>query len=87
MEKWKRVQLVIWLDLSFPRTIFRVTKRALHRSLTKKELWPDTGNRESLTKAFLSKESIIWWAMTTHNKNRKKYGELMASRTIRTSAS
>ena len=77
--KWKQVQLVIWLDPSFVRTIFRVTKRTMHRSLKQKEIWTGTGNRESLKKAFLSKDSIIWWAITTYRSNRKKYSSIMSS--------
>jgi adenylate kinase family enzyme len=77
--KWKQVQLVIWLDLSFLRTVLRVTKRTIHRSLTQKEIWSGTGNRESLRKAFFSKDSIIWWAITTYRNNRKKYSSIMSS--------
>jgi len=76
-EKWRRVQLVVWLDLSFSRTLYRVTRRAVGRSVTRQELWPGTGNRESLAKAFLSKDSIIWWMMTSHGKNRRHYGAAM----------
>ena len=78
-DKWKRVQLVIWLDLSFVRTVFRVTKRTIRRSLSRQEIWPGTGNRESLAKAFLSKESIILWAITSYRRNRKNYRDAMAS--------
>jgi adenylate kinase family enzyme len=77
--KWKQVQLVIWLDPSLIQTVLRVTKRTIHRSLTRKEIWPGTGNRESLRKAFLSKDSIIWWAINTFLGNRKKYGSMMSS--------
>jgi len=77
--KWEQVQLVIWLDLSFVRTVFRVSKRTIHRAFTQQELWPGTGNRESLAKAFLSRESVIWWAITTHRKNRQKYRAMMNS--------
>jgi adenylate kinase family enzyme len=78
-DKWKRVQLVIWLDLSIVRTVFRVSKRAIERSLSQQELWPGTGNRETLTKALLSKDSIIWWAITSFRKNKKRYRASMAS--------
>jgi adenylate kinase family enzyme len=77
--KWKQVQLVIWLDLSLVQTVLRVTKRTIKRSLTRKEIWPGTGNRESLRKAFLSKDSIIWWAITTYRDNRKKYSSIISS--------
>jgi adenylate kinase family enzyme len=77
--KWKQVQLVIWLDPSLVRTVLRVTGRAIRRALTQEELWPRTGNRESLKRAFLSRKSIIWWAITTHRSNRTKYSAMMSS--------
>ena len=77
--KWKQVQLVIWLDMSFVRTVLQVTKRTIHRSLTQQELWPGTGNRESLRNSFLSKDSVIWWAITTHRNIRDHYRSMMSS--------
>lgn len=74
--KWKRVQAVIWLDYSFPRTVFRSVKRATTRAITKEELWPGTGNRETFRKGFLSKDSIILWAIKNHSKIRRKYEAL-----------
>jgi len=77
--KWQHVQCVVWLDLSLVRTVWRVTKRALSRCLSKKELWPGTGNRETIRKVFFSKDSIIWWAITSYGTNRKNYTAMMAS--------
>lgn len=77
--KWKNVQQVIWLDPSFLRTVLRVTARTIRRAFTQEELWAGTGNRESLREAFLSRKSIIWWAISTHRANRRKYSTLMAS--------
>jgi adenylate kinase family enzyme len=77
--KWKRVQVVVWLDPPFLPTVLRVTARTIRRALTREELWPGTGNRESLAEAFFSKRSIIWWAISTHAKNRRKYEALMAA--------
>ena len=76
---WKHVQQVIWLDLSFPRTIWRVAARTIRRARTQEELWPGTGNRESLAQAFLSRKSIIWWAIRQHPRYRERYPRLMAS--------
>lgn len=78
-EKWRRVQLVIWLDMSFPRTLFRVTRRSLRRGWSRDELWPGTGNRESLVRSFLTRESIIWWTVTSFRRNRRKYHSAMAA--------
>jgi adenylate kinase family enzyme len=78
-QKWKHVQLVVWLDTSFVRTVARVTTRTIQRSITRQELWPGTGNRETLSKAFFSRDSVIWWSITTHGKNRRQYAAMMAS--------
>jgi adenylate kinase family enzyme len=78
-DKLERVQLVIWLDFSLVRTVFQVTRRTLHRSISRQEVWEGTGNRETLAKAFLSKDSIILWAITSFRRNRKTYRALMAS--------
>lgn len=40
------------------------------------QLWH--GNRESLSRAFFSKESILLWALTTYKKNQDKYARLRA---------
>ena len=77
--KWEQVQLVIWLDLPFVRTVFRVAKRAICRAFTRQELWPGTGNRESLARSFFSKDSVIWWTITTHRTNRQHYRAMMKS--------
>lgn len=71
--KWARVQLVIWLDYPFHTTVWQAIKRAVKRAWSKEELWPGTGNRESFLKTFFSRESIIWWTLTTHGKVRAKY--------------
>jgi len=75
--KWKYVQTVIWIDYSFHRVVYQATKRAFYRILTKKELWPNTNNRETFMKTFFSKDSIIFWTLTTYHKNRKRYESIM----------
>ena len=75
--KWKDVDMVVWLDLSFPRTLFRASKRALTRLITQEELWSGTGNKESIKK-LLSKESIVLWTIKTYKKTRRKYLSMMA---------
>lgn len=75
--KWENVELVIWLDYSFTRTLIQALIRAFMRSLTKKELWEGTGNRETFKKSFFSRDSIIFWTIRTHSKVRLKYERLM----------
>ncbi|WP_461534869.1 shikimate kinase [Spongorhabdus nitratireducens] len=74
--KWSQTQLVIWVDYSFTRTLLQALKRATVRIATRKELWPNTGNRETLRKLF-SKDSIIWWTVSNFRKNRRKYVTMM----------
>ena len=76
--KWKDIDLVIWLDYSFPRTLYQSITRAINRSYTKKELWPNTGNRESFRKLF-SKDSIVLWMIRGYPSNRAKYIKAMGS--------
>lgn len=44
--------------------------------VTQQEFWEGTGNRESFRKAFLSKDSVIWWSVKNYRKNRKRYLKL-----------
>ena len=71
--KWEKVDTVIWLDYPFLTTLFRAIRRAFLRSLTQEELWEGTGNRESFSKSFFSKDSIILWMIKTHKQVCKKY--------------
>ena len=75
--KWENVELVIWLDYSFPRTLWQAVQRAIRRAWTQEEIWEDTGNKETFRKTFFSKESIIWWTITTHGKIRKRHEAFM----------
>ncbi|MEZ5043804.1 MAG: shikimate kinase [Saprospiraceae bacterium] len=74
--KWKEVDTIIWIDFSFARTFYQAIRRAINRVITKKELWPGTGNRESF-KQLLSKDSIVWWTLKTYKRNRVKYLKVM----------
>ena len=56
--KWPRANLVVWIDYSFPLTLYRVIKRSILRAWKKQEFWPGTGNRESFTRLF-SKDSMV----------------------------
>lgn len=69
--KWSRVEIVIWIDFSFPRTLCQAICRAVQRLVSQEELWPGTGNREKLSMLF-SKESIVLWTITTYNRRRKQ---------------
>lgn len=72
----EKVDTVIWLDYSFHINLYRLTKRTFGRVVSRKKLWEDSNNRESL-KMMLSKESIFVWLFKSYPKNRKKYLALM----------
>lgn len=74
--KWKRVDLVIWLDFSFLLTFTRALKRSIVRAITKVELWQGTGNKESFRKTFFHKDSILWWTITSYSRNKERYLKL-----------
>jgi len=50
----------------------RLLRRIVRRAANKTELW-GTGNRESFRNAFLSRQSILLWALKTHRRNRERY--------------
>jgi adenylate kinase family enzyme len=77
---WSRATTVIWLNYSFPIVLWRALTRTIRRVLTQEELF--SGNRESLRMAFLSRESILWWVITTFHWRRNQYRRLFDTATI-----
>ena len=71
--KWRNVDLVVWVDYGFVRTLYQAVIRAIKRAWHQHELWPGTGNKESFRRAFFSRESIIIWTIKTWRNNRRRY--------------
>ncbi len=71
--KWQRTQTVVWINLPFLRTLYQVTRRCIQRARDQTELWPGTGNRESFRLSFLSRDSVIWWSITSYHKVQRRY--------------
>ncbi|WP_313520127.1 hypothetical protein [Pseudomonas sp.] len=76
--KWQRVEMIVWIDYSFIRTLYQAISRALRRSFSGEELWPGTGNRESFRRSFLSRNSILLWTLKNFRSNRRRYAEAFA---------
>ncbi|KAF1022831.1 MAG: hypothetical protein GAK29_03088 [Acinetobacter bereziniae] len=74
--KWQSVDTVIWLDFPFYINFYQSIKRAVYRAVLNKKLWEHSNNRESFSK-MLSSDSIIWWMIKTHQKNRQQYIKMM----------
>jgi len=52
----------------------RLLRRTVKRAVTREELW-GTGNRETLSNAFLSRNSILLYALKTHGRNRERFAK------------
>ena len=68
---WKRADVIIWLDYSRTTVMWRVIRRTINRVLNSETLWG--GNKETFYKSFLSRDSIILWAWTSHKRNKDRY--------------
>jgi adenylate kinase family enzyme len=73
---WARADSVVWLDYSFPRVFWQLLRRTFRRALRREELWH--GNVESLRTSFLSRDSILLWAIKTHRRRQREYPGLFA---------
>ena len=60
----------------FPTVIRRALRRTIRRSCSGEELY--SGNKETLRKAFLERDSILFWAVTTFRRRRRGYEQLRA---------
>lgn len=63
---------MIWLGFSFSRTAYQAITRAIPRLFNQDELWPETGNHETL-RMLLSKKSIVLWTIHSYGRTKKKY--------------
>lgn len=68
---WARATALVWLNYSFSVVALRALRRTLRRSIFKEPMW--AGNTESLRHAFFSRDSILWWVLTTYRKRRRDY--------------
>jgi adenylate kinase family enzyme len=73
---WDRAEAIVWLDYSLPVILWRVTTRTVRRIVTQEKLWGE--NRENFAASFLSRDSIILWALRTYRRRRREYPALFA---------
>ena len=71
--KWTYVETVVWINLSFTQTLWQLVGRTFKRLILRKELWPNTGNRESIYAHLFTKDSIFYWLIKTFKGNQLKY--------------
>jgi adenylate kinase family enzyme len=73
---WPRATAIVWLDYGFATVFSRVFARTIARSVTRETLY--AGNRESLWRAFTSRDSILLWVITSYRRYRREYRALMS---------
>jgi adenylate kinase family enzyme len=74
---WPRANVVIWLNYSLATVLWRGLKRTFRRSMTREILWH--GNRESVQRAFFSRESLLLWIANTHRQRTAQFNALRDS--------
>lgn len=71
-----RADTYVWLDLPRHTVMFRVVRRSLARSATRRELW--NGNRETF-RDWLDPEHPIRWAWARHSVHRRRTLDRLAA--------
>lgn len=75
---WDRAEAVVWLDLPLRIILWRYLRRTARRVTRREQLW--SGNRERLSTQLFSRESLLWWILTTYRRRRREYPSLLAAR-------
>jgi len=75
---WARADAVVWLDLPLRTILWRYLGRTLRRIAGQQELW--SGNRERLTTQLFTRDSLLWWILTTYRRRRRDYPRMLAAR-------
>jgi adenylate kinase family enzyme len=75
---WSRAEAVVWIDYSFLRVFWQLTRRTIQRGITREELW--NGNREKFWwhLKLWSDESLFRWLFKTYWRLRKTYPQYFA---------
>jgi adenylate kinase family enzyme len=77
---WDRAEAVVWLDFPLPTILWRYATRTRRRIRTQEELWPGTGNRESMWNQLQPRDGLLWWILGTYRRRRRDYPRLLAAR-------
>lgn len=74
-EIWSRADAIVWLDFSLGVILARLLPRTVRRAWRREELW--SGNRETFRQSFLSRDSVLWWAIRTHARRSTTLPDLL----------
>lgn len=68
---------IVWLDYPRWRVMARIIPRSVWRTLSGREIWPGTGNREEW-RFWLRKDHVVRWSWASHERGKRKYEALFA---------
>lgn len=74
---WANADTILWLDFSLLVILRRLWSRTNARIRDREELWPGTGNRETVRGAYFSRDSLYWWAVKTYWRRKRNYAALL----------
>ena len=74
---WRRATAIVWLDLSLWRVLLRGLRRSVQRIVCCEVLFH--GNRETVGRTFFSRDSILWWTVTTFHRRRREFTQLRST--------
>ena len=72
---WGRATAVVWLNYPFRVVLWRALTRTTRRVVTQEELF--SSNREGFRQSFLSRDSIILWAIASYWRVRREYRRIL----------
>jgi len=78
---WPRATTLVWLNYSLQVALYRLISRTIRRLVTGETLY--AGNRESFRSAFLTRDGLLWYAVKTHPKYKKRYPLLLGDARFR----
>jgi len=75
---WARADTVVWLDYPLAITLSRLLRRIVARIRDGAELWPGTGNRETIRNQIFTRDPLVWFAIRTHRGRRRRIAQVLA---------
>jgi adenylate kinase family enzyme len=75
---WDRLETVVWLDLPLPVVVYRVLTRSWRRWRSHELLWGTNYERFLPHLKVWHRDSLVWWAVTSHRRKRRDAVALMS---------
>ncbi len=69
---------LVWLNYPFVFVFWRVLVRTFSRAYTQEPLF--SGNKELWRQSFFSRDSILLWVITSHNRRKRTYRQIFTEK-------